>query len=224
MRKVFLWILLMMSLWSLNLSYARWENILFLHLHYARNIFSLSDSNDLNSQKSDFTLWELLIESDAFLRRDIALELQSPQRETLLTNYIQEGEKLSSSLSRELSRIQLDLEAKENTFNLCSTQLHTANDIFFQSLSSNSKLGYDDALHQAKRARICLWETQVDLSAFSSLKQKLILIKKALDPRVAYLKKHQTLILEHYDVLDSQLLSELYKLSTVLENNFEYQL
>ncbi len=51
-----------------------------------------------------------------------------------------------------------------------------------------------------------------------------MLAKNALDPRVAYLKKNQTLILEHYDVLDSQLLSELYKVSTVLENNFEYQL
>ncbi len=224
MRKVFLWVLLVMSLFVLNLSYAEGENILFLHFHYAKNTFAPSSSTELTLQKSEFSLWELLVQADAFLRRDIALELQSAQRATLLSNYIQEGETLSSSLSHELNRIQLDLDTKENTFNLCSNQLRTANDAFSQSISSNNELGYHNALLQAKKARTCLWETQVDLSAFSTLKQKLMLAKNALDPRVAYLKKNQTLILEHYDVLDSQLLSELYKVSTVLENNFEYQL
>lgn len=213
-----------MNLLVLNLSYARSENLLFLHFHYAKNIFSPSRLDSLSFPKSDLSLWELLIQSDAFLKRDIALELQSAQRATLLANYIQEGEALSSALSRELNHIQLDLETRENTLNLCSSQLRIANDDFSQSLSSNSELGYRNALYQAKKARICLSETQVYLSAFSALNQKLTLVKNVLDPRVAYLKKNQNLIVEHYDVLDPQLLSELYKLSITLEKKFEYQL
>lgn len=56
-------------------------------------------------------------------------------------------------------------------------------------------------------------EQRVLLSANRSLKEKIKRSIAAIEPRVTYLQKNESLIIQHYDILKPSLLAELHRIA-----------
>ncbi|MDO4713653.1 MAG: hypothetical protein Q4B28_03215 [bacterium] len=76
---------------------------------------------------------------------------------------------------------------------------------------------FTTSTERATQARTCLAHYQVERAALHSLERKRQAYLKLIQARTDYLKKHQQMIVQHYDILDPNLLSELYQISKSLE-------
>ena len=89
---------------------------------------------------------------------------------------------------------------------------------YLSSLNNRNEMGFNQSVANAKAARNCIVEEQVNQSSAKSLLNQVQNYTDRITRRNSYLKNNQTLILRHYDILKPSLLRELYPISIELES------
>ena len=217
-KKGMLILLLLCFLFVRQGVFAGLGNILNLHLQYGGLKVSqkVSFSGNVQRNFSD-DLWFVFSQSDIFLQTNIPLLLEVEPRSEKLISYLRDGNLLLQALNYHYSYIESELQTLESNFHTCEADLETANQNFSMSIANNNESWFYHAIEEAKKARSCMGEQGVMISANHFLKERIKRFISAIEPRVSYLQKNQELIIMHYDILKPTLLEELYHISLELE-------
>lgn len=162
-------------------------------------------------------IWFLFDQAETFLKINIPQALQTQERAKFLAEYLEDGDSLIQALSYQESTLNIKQTQLITSKNTCSDQLEKANTDYRLALQSNDEMIFTTSTERATQARTCLAHYQVERAALHSLERKRQAYLKLIQARTDYLKKHQQMIVQHYDILDPNLLSELYQISKSLE-------
>lgn len=170
-----------------------------------------------NKEGSAWDLRFLFEQAEEFLRVDVPQSLQSHERARFLSNYLEDGDSLLLALTYQANIFTITKTELFSKRNDCLNTLEKANTDYRTALDSNNELLFERAISHATQARECLAKQHVDIAVLDALENKRASYTRHIEARTAYLKKNQQLIVQHYDILDPQLLSELYYVSRSLE-------
>lgn len=176
---------------------------------------SLSSQNQKNLNSD---LWFLFDQSENFLQTDLTQLLSQEPRTRILDEYIMDGNSLQSALQSHNAQLTSEISQSKSQLESCEATLSQANQSYQSALSNNQESSYLAALEQAKQARTCMGTAYVTLNSAQTLQSKLNHYLQQIARRTDYLQGKRSLIIQHYDVLNQQLLSELQALSVQLDS------
>ena len=219
LQKISISVFLILIFWTWTFSFWSFISLMEEHFSLARwnqspTMFSSTDQREKNTD-----LRFLFAESERFLNQDINLLLGGSDRETMLENYLIDGENILSSLNYLESSLINEESTITSTRNTCEAQLNQANTLYSTSINSNDENWFLSSVESAKEARTCIAEQHVNLASLQALRNKRDRYAQIINARVSYLRNNQDLIIKHYDILKPQLLSNLYKISVDLEQS-----
>ena len=167
-------------------------------------------TNIPDTQNITTNIWYLLTQSDAYLKENMATLLNDEStRRSNLNTYISDWSRLLNALWYQKNRLNNQLQNSASKIQSCQNQLTDANQKYVTSLSNRNEMGFNQSVANAKSARNCIVEEQVN---------QVQNYTDRITRRNTYLKNNQTLILRHYDILKPSLLRELYPISIELES------
>ena len=198
-------------------SASRVSEIIQYHFQYSSINWVKSSKTDTKNITTD--IWYLLTQSNNYLKQDIAQLLDKEDtRKTNLNGYIVDWSSLISALGYQKNKLNNDLEKTTTKIQTCQNQLTTANQKYVTSLNSKNEYQFNQAVDNAKKAKRCIWEEQVNQSVEKTLLQQVQEYLTKIEKRHTYLKNNQALIIRHYDILKPSLLRELYSIAVELES------
>ena len=176
-------------------------------------------TNIPDTQNITTNIWYLLTQSDKYLKENMATLLNDEStRRSNLNTYISDWSRLLNALWYQKNRLNNQLQNSASKIQSCQNQLTAANQKYLTSLNNRNEMGFNQSVANAKAARNCIVEEQVNQSAAKSLLNQVQNYTDRITRRNTYLKNNQTLILRHYDILKPSLLRELYPISIELES------
>lgn len=176
-------------------------------------------TNIPDTQNITTNIWYLLTQSDKYLKENMATLLNDEStRRSNLNTYISDWSRLLNALWYQKNRLNNQLQNSASKIQSCQNQLTAANQKYLTSLNNRNEMGFNQSVANAKAARNCIVEEQVNQSSAKSLLNQVQNYTDRITRRNSYLKNNQTLILRHYDILKPSLLRELYPISIELES------
>ncbi len=176
-------------------------------------------TNIPDTQNITTNIWYLLTQSDKYLKENMATLLNDEStRRSNLNTYISDWSRLLNALWYQKNKLNNQLQNSASKIQSCQNQLTAANQKYLTSLNNRNEMGFNQSVANAKAARNCIVEEQVNQSSAKSLLNQVQNYTDRITRRNSYLKNNQTLILRHYDILKPSLLRELYPISIELES------
>lgn len=176
-------------------------------------------TNIPDTQNITTNIWYLLTQSDKYLKENMATLLNDEStRRSNLNTYISDWSRLLNALWYQKNKLNNQLQNSASKIQSCQNQLTAANQKYLTSLNNRNEMGFNQSVANAKAARNCIVEEQVNQSSAKSLLNQVQNYTDRITRRNTYLKNNQTLILRHYDILKPSLLRELYPISIELES------
>lgn len=176
-------------------------------------------TNIPDTQNITTNIWYLLTQSDKYLKENMATLLNDEStRRSNLNTYISDWSRLLNALWYQKNKLNNQLQNSASKIQSCQNQLTAANQKYLSSLNNRNEMGFNQSVANAKAARNCIVEEQVNQSSAKSLLNQVQNYTDRITRRNSYLKNNQTLILRHYDILKPSLLRELYPISIELES------
>ena len=219
LQKIGISVFLVLIFWTWTFSFWSFISLMEEHFSLARGNQSPTTFSSAAQREKNIDLRFLFAESERFLNQDINLLLGASDRETILENYLIDGENILSSLNYLESGLINEESTITSTRNTSETQLNQANTLYSTSINSNDENWFLSSVESAKEARTCIAEQHVNLASLQALRNKRDRYAQIINARVSYLRNNQDLIIRHYDILKPQLLSNLYKISVDLEQS-----
>ena len=219
LQKISISIFLVLILWTWTFSFWSFISLMEEHFSLARGNQSPTTFSSADQREKNTDLRFLFAESERFLSQDINLLLGASDRETILENYLIDGENILSSLNYLESSLINEESTITSTRNTCEAQLNQANTLYSTSINNNDENWFLSSVESAKEARTCIAKQHVNLASLQALRNKRDRYAQIINARVSYLRNNQDLIIRHYDILKPQLLSNLYKISVDLEQS-----
>lgn len=220
MRKKIIWILLTAIIWlGIGFGFAsasRLSEIIQYHFQFSSINWVMGKTDGKNITTD---IWYLLSQSDEYLKQNMAslLDNESTRRKNL-NIYVTDWASLLNALGYQKNKLNNQLQTTASKIQQCQNQLTTANQKYLTSIQNKSEVGFKQAISNAKSARSCIGEEQVNQSAIRTLLDQVQNYTTKIEKRNSYLKSNQSLILRHYDILKPSLLRELYPISVELES------